>query len=230
MSNGFDVLSVLQSAIADLPRPDEVVAIKPNVRTAEHAEIALREVAWCAAVTAAVTGRANELIGQIQDAAKLAASYTQGNESVPVAERRQQIEAELMRWADDNRATLCPRRKKSVDLTHGRIRWRDGKDSVRRAEGVEAKEAKSLIAELPIAEEISIEPGPLVALLQRVVDAVGFAGAITVGVDVNKTAATAAYKLKQITAEQLDQIGHEFAAGEEYIAVEPVEFVRDGVR
>jgi hypothetical protein len=225
MSNGFDSVSLQ----ADLPRPESTVAIRPNIRSVEQAELALREIAWCAAVTAAIEAKAGELIGTIQDAAKKAASYTQGGEQVPVADRRAALEAELMRWAEENRATLCPGRKKSVDLTHGRIRWRDGKDSVSRLEGVAAKGAKEMIGELPIGEDLTIEAGPLIACLQRILDAVDFHGAITVGVDVNKSAATAAYKLKQITGEQLDQIGHEFAAGEEYVSVEPAEFVRAGV-
>lgn len=222
-----DTLAILRAAIVDLPRPDSV-AIKPNIRSIEQAELALREVAWCAAVTAAITAKAGELIAAIQDATKRAAAYEQGGELVPVAERRQLLDAELLRWAEENRATLCPGRKKSVDFTHGRIRWRDGKDAVKRSEDVEAKKAKAMIGELPI-EDMAIEAGPLVACLQRIVDAAGFAGAITVGLDVNKTAATSAYKLKQITAEQLEAIGHEFAAGEEYISVEPAEFVRAGV-
>ena len=223
-----DTLAILQAAIVDLPRPDNTVAIKPNIRSAEHAELALREVAWCEATTTAIAAKAGEIISDVQEAIKKAATYTQGGEQVSIAERRQQIEAELLRWAEEHRATLCPGRKKSVELTHGRIRWRDGKDSVKRSEEVEAKEAKALIGELLI-DELSIEAGPLVACLQRIVDAAGFAGAISVAVDVNKTAATAAYKLKQITAEQLEAIGYEFAAGEEYISVEPAEFVRAGV-
>lgn len=229
MSNGFDTLSALDAAIADLPRPESTVAVKPNIRSIEHAELALREIAWCAAVTAAIEAKGNQLIADIQTAIKVAATYEQGGERVPVSDRRAALEAEVLRWAEENRATLCPGRKKSVDLTHGRLRWRDGKDSVKRSEGVEAKEAKALIAELLIDEQITIEAGPLIACLQRIVDAVGFAGVISVGVDVNKTAATAAFKLKQVTSEQLDQIGHEFAAGEEYVSVEPAEFVRNGV-
>jgi phage host-nuclease inhibitor protein Gam len=226
MSNGFDEL---YRPLADLPRPEQRLDVRPRIKSIEDAELALREVAWANALQAAVLAEAERLISAINDEASRVATIEVGEETVPLANRKQALEAELLRWADANRATLCPGRKKSVDLRNGRLRWRDGKDSVKRLEDVTAKEAKEMIGDLPIGEEITIEAGPLVVGLQRILDAVGFHGAITVGVDVNKTAATAAYKLKQITAEQLDAIGHEFAAGEEYISVEPAEFVRAGV-
>lgn len=226
MSTGFDTL---YAPLANLPRPEQRLDVRPRIKSIEDAELALREVAWANAVAAAVLAEAERLIAAINDEASRVATIEVGEETVPLANRKQVLEAELLRWADANRATLCPGRKKSVDLRNGRLRWRDGKDSVKRAKDVEAKEAKALILDLSIDEQIEIEAGPLIACLQRVVDGLGLCGAICIGVDVNKTAATAAFKAKQITAEQLDQIGHEFAKGEEYISVEPAEFVRAGV-
>lgn len=226
MSNGFDEL---YRPLADLPRPEQRLDVRPRIKSIEDAELALREISWAKTLRTAVLAAAEQLISAINDEVSQAATFAHGEERVPLTDRTQVLEAELLRWADANRATLCPGRKKSVDLRNGRIRWRDGKDAVKRAEGVEAKEAKALILDLSIDEQIEIEAGPLIACLQRVVDALGLCGAISVGVDVNKTAATAAFKAKQITAEQLDAIGHEFAAGEEYISVEPAEFVRAGV-
>lgn len=223
-----DTLVTLQAPLADLPRPDERLDYKPRIKSIEEAELALREVAWCLAVRQAVKAAAEQLLAEINEAAVKAATYSVGEESVPVVDRQAVLEAELLRWGDANRATLCAGRKKSIDLRNGRLRWRDGKDSISRLDDVAAKEAKAMVGELEIAEEITVEPGPLAACLQRIVDAVEYHGAISVAVDVNKTAGTAAYKLKQITAEQLEAIGHEFAPGEEYISVEPAEFVRSG--
>ena len=223
-----DTLSALRSPLSALPRPEITLDIKPRIKSLDDAELALREVAWCKAVTAAVLAKAEELLSGINEAVRSATSYQVGEESVPVADRRAVLEAELLKWGDTNRETLCPGRKKSVDLRNGRLRWRDGKDTIQRSEGLTAKEAKSLVGELEITEEITVEPGPLAACVQRIIDAVDYHGAISVGLDVNKTSAVAGFKLKQITAEQLEAIGHEFSPGEEYISVEPAEFVRQG--
>lgn len=224
-----DTLAVLQAPLAQLPRPDETLGIKPKISSIDDAETALREISWCAAVSAAIAAKAEELLTEINELARKAATYSVGEEQVPVADRRKILEAELLRWGDANRAKLCPGRKKSAEFRNGKLKWREGKDSVKLLEDLAAKEAKQLVADLPITEDITVEAGPLAACLQKIVDAVNMHGAVGVTFAVNKTDATKAYQLKQITAEQLEAIGHEFDAGEEYISVEPAEFVRAGV-
>lgn len=213
----LDLVSLLRPP-SNLPRPDDQLGIRPRIKSTDDAELALRELSWCAAVQAAVTEQAQQLIGAIQDAAKHAAVFQSGEESVPIADRRAALEAELLRWADANRITLCPGKKKSVALTHGTIKWRDGKDSVEYAEGWTQKAAIKVVGN---------ESG-LLAKIEALVDKLDWFGVFEAKLSVNRTNACKARNKQQLSDERLSEVGLEFREGEEYITVEPAEFVRSG--
>lgn len=228
-------IEAIAAPLALLPRPEQRLDDRPRITSVEEAELAFREIAWVNAMTAAAKAAAESTIVAINEAVVAALTIDVSDEPVPLSDRRTALETELLRWGDKNRASLCPGKKKSCDFRNGRLRWRDCKDSVERNPESSAKNAKAKIAELLVSVaaltiEDTAEQLPLAACLQRAVDATGYHGAISVTVDVNKTAAVTARKLLQITDEQLAAIEHQFKPGAEYVSAEPVEFVRDGVR
>lgn len=214
-----DTLATLQAAAADLPRPEARLGVKPKISSIEDAELALREIAWCQAVSEAVAAAAEELLRSLNELAKQAASFEFAGESVPVADRRAVLEKELLRWGDANRETLCQGKKKSVDLRNGRIRWRDGKDAVDYCDDCSQKTA---------VEAIGNQSG-LLARIEAIVDEIAWFGVFQAKLTVNKTNAVKARQKGQLTDEQLAEVGLQFLPGAEYVSVEPSEFVRAGV-
>jgi len=195
--------------------------VEQEVDSIDTAEQALRELSWLVYAQATLKAEAEAEIATINE--RFAENIR------PHAERQKQLEENLLKWADKHRDTLLTGRKKSVELRNGKFRWRDGKDSVTRQDGVEAKDAKTLAGELPLPCGVRVDAGEeLIVGLQKLVDKIDYFGAISVAVSINTTAATKARKLKQVTDADLEAIGHQFNCGEEYVTVEPAEFVREG--
>lgn len=230
------------AVFAASPRPTERHGIKPVVKDSEDAERAGLEISWCNELQESIAAISAAAVKEITELAAAALFYDEAGERVPIKQRRTELEEPVFKWAEKKRGTLCPGKKKSVKLRHMDIKWRDGKDSVDRLEGVEAKDVKEKLAELTIGErhesatiivdggdEIDLMAWPLAACVHKLLGLFGYCGAITLTPDVNRTAALDAYKLKEITAEDLAAIDHEFKRGEETITILPAKYLREGV-
>lgn len=213
------ISSQLKAPLEDLPRPDVTLGIKPKIKTDEEAETALREIAWCQAVTSAIAAKTAELLNEINELATKVATFTVGEEQVPIADRRKVLEEAFFKFAEANRSRLCPGKKKSVEFRNGSCKWRYAKDAVDFLDDWSQRLA---------IEAVGNESG-LLAKIEELVDAIGWHGVFVAKLSVNKTNAVKARQKQQLTDDELAEVGLEFKPGEEYITVEPAEFVRPGV-
>jgi phage host-nuclease inhibitor protein Gam len=210
--------SAIDDILNSITPPDLTLDIKPQIESIEDAELALHEIAWCNAVQAAIRAKLEETMAELNEIATREAAYDVGEERVPIGDRRKILEAELLRWGDEHRTEICQGKKKSAEFRNGKLKWRDAKDAVDYLEGESQKSA---------IEAVGNESG-LLAKIEKLVDAIGWHGVFQAKLSVNKTNAVKARQKQQLTDEQLADIGLEFKAGEEYISVEPAEFVRSG--
>lgn len=124
---------------------DPLVKAAWQIENQRSADWALQRIAECEAEAAEIDAQADEAIRRIEarrEALKMKAERGAGFFRFKVAD-----------WAERNRATLLHRKRKSVDLIHGRIGWR--------------KKAERLIVTDPAALEAWLLTQPVEAALYR---------------------------------------------------------------
>lgn len=212
----FDaILALIRSPRAAFQRPTETLGPTPRIKSRDDAELALNEIAWCNALEAGVRAKADELLATINRMVAEATAVEEGGLSV--CDRRAKLEEAALKWADANRGDLCPGARKSVDLQRGRFSWRSGKAKVDFAEGY---------TEADVVEAVCHESG-LTATLEKLVANLGWFGVFTVKLAVNKTNARDARIKKQISDEELAEVGLEFFPSDETVSLAVHEFVRE---
>ena len=209
-----DTLDGVQSLPFDAPSgAGQPPTVKLPIGSLDGVECALREWAWINATETAINARADKRVAAERQAAAEKMQLLIGAEHVPFADRRKALIAAIEEFVTPNREALIEEGKKSRELNHGTIGFRQRKATLAAVEGGEpAGNAKILDGIIRFC---------LAALEKFTLFSAGCIHFVTIQCKFDRTAILKAAQAKQVTAAELRRVGFTVRPAEDEFFAEP---------